>query len=254
MLRLYHVLLGLILLALAPIGVQLARSHFDSTSKSDSKQVIQPAAVNTPPPKTAVAPNPNSGNIWKSILGKTTAPPEWRVTPCEKTGSLLCVSTKGQILGTVELGFYPLGQQYDFQKMLKAVGITPGAKVDYQSPKYQTQISTALKTWIAQHYADVSKDRLLSYGDRISFSPQPPEKVFFGKLQGMRYGFAGVNQKGGAVQEQNLGYIAFDGTALYVITTAFDPSSVTGKFDTLENFQRFEPHLSTIVAGLKLPQ
>jgi hypothetical protein len=40
----------------------------------------------------------------------------------------------------------------------------------------------------------------------------------------------------GGVQEQHIGHVTFDGTKLYVITTAFDPGLQTGKFEKLENF------------------
>ena len=46
---------------------------------------------------------------------------------------------------------------------------------------------------------------------------------------------------------------AFDGKKLYVITTAFDPGSQTGKFDKLENLAIFQPYLYAIAADLRLP-
>ena len=102
------------------------------------------------------------------------------------------------------------------------------------------------------HYAAFAKDRQHEYGKEITFSTYPPQPVPIGKLQGIRYGFAGLKQKGG-VQEQHIGHVAFDGTKLYVITTAFDTGTQTGKFEKLENLAIFQPYLDAIAADLRLP-
>lgn len=252
MLRLYHVLLGVILLVVfTPLGfVKYALPYLSSNNK------LQPTpgqanAAQKQPQTTSTNPQPNQGNIWKSILGKTSAPPGWRVAACDGNAPLLCVSSNRKILGTVEVGVHPLEKQPNFQQMLAKAGIPPSSNIDYQSPKYQTQLATALKLWVSDYYSVLEKDRRGVYGDHIVFSTQPPQQVAVGKLQGMRYEFSGIKPKGG-VQEQHLGYVAFDGKALYVMTTAFDPASETAKFEKLENFQRFEPYLSTTVKDIKL--
>jgi hypothetical protein len=238
MLRLYHLLLGSSLLVLIPLGAKFVLPKFS-------------------PPKvekaTAVAKlsNPNEGNIWQKILGDTAAPTNWQVTACKGNAPLLCVSSKDELLGTVEINVYPLANNEDFQKKLLAAGIPPGFQVDYQSSKYQTQVLTALKAWVGDYYTTFAKDRQGEYGKEITFLTYPPQPVAVGKLQGIRYGFAGLKQKGG-VQEQHIGHIAFDGNKLYVITTAFDPRSQTGKFDKLENLAIFQPYLYAIAADLRL--
>ncbi|MEH2323831.1 MAG: hypothetical protein V7K32_09695 [Nostoc sp.] len=239
MLRLYHLLLGLILLMLIPVGAKFIFSQF-SAPKVEKPSVI------------AKLTNANEGNIWQKILGNTPVPTTWEVAPCKGNVPLLCVSSKGELLGTVEINVYPLANNEDFQKKLVAAGIPPGSQVDYQSSKYQTQILAALKAWVADHYAAFAKDRQGEYGKEITFLTYPPEPVAVGKLQGIRYGFAGLKQKGG-VQEQHIGHVAFDGSKLYVITTAFDPGSQTGKFDKLENLAIFQPYLYAIAADLRLP-
>ncbi|WP_208346128.1 alkaline phosphatase PhoX, partial [Aetokthonos hydrillicola] len=138
-------------------------------------------------------------------------------------------------------------------EILDLDGIPLNSKVDYQSSKYQTQVSVALKAWIAQHYQDFLQDNRVINGNSIALKPTSMQQVSVGKLSGVRYGFIGRKQKG-EVYEQHLGYVACDGTALYVISTAFNPALDTGKFETLENFERFQPHLSTIVANLRLPR
>ncbi len=244
MLRLYHVLLGGILLVLLPLGVKVVSPQF-SDNKSEPQKVAQTSSATTP--------NPSTSNIWNNILGKTTAPTGWQVATCDGNAPLLCVSANGQRLGTVEMNVYPLEKQPNFQKMLAQAGIEPSNKIDYQNPKYQTQLSTALNAWVNDYYATLSKDRQATYGDRISFAAHPAQKIQLGKLQGLNYGFTGIIRQGG-IQEQHLGYVAFDGKALYVITTAFDPASETGKFEKLENLTIFKPYLDAIAQDLRLPK
>ncbi|WP_375510501.1 hypothetical protein [uncultured Nostoc sp.] len=239
MLRLYHLLLGVILLVLIPVGAKFILPQFSAP------KVVKSPAV-------AKLPNPNEGNIWQKILGNTAAPTNWQVAACKGNAPLLCVSSKGELLGTVEINVYPLVNNEDFQKKLVAAGIPPGSQVDYQSSKYQTQVLAALKAWVGDHYAAFAKDRQGEYGKEITFSAYPPQAVPVGKLQGIRYGFAGLKQKGG-VQEQHIGHVAFDGNKLYVMTTAFDPGSQTGKFEKLENLAIFQPYLYAIAADLRLP-
>ncbi|PHM06605.1 hypothetical protein [Nostoc sp. 'Peltigera malacea cyanobiont' DB3992] len=240
MLRLYHLLLGSILLVSIPVGAKFLLPQFSP-----------PKVVKTP--TVAKLPNSSQGNIWQKILGSAAAPTNWQVAPCEGNAPLLCISSKGKRLGTVEINIYPLANNEDFRKKLLAAGIPTASLVDYQSSKYQTQLLPVLKTWVAEHYAAFAKDRQGKYGKQITFSSYPPQPVPVGKLQGIRYGFAELNQQGG-VQEQHIGHVAFDGTKLYVITTAFDTGTKTGKFDKLENLAIFQPYLYAIAADLHLPQ
>ncbi|MEH1969220.1 MULTISPECIES: hypothetical protein [unclassified Nostoc] len=238
MLRLYHLLLGSILLVSIPLGAKFVLPQFSPP------KVVKP-------PTVAKLPNSNEANIWQKILGNSAAPTNWQVAACEGNAPLLCVSSKGKRLGTVEINVYPLANNEDFQKKLVAVGI-PNGSVDYQSSKYQTQVLSALKAWVADHYAAFAKDRQGEYGKEITFSAYPPQPVPIGKLQGIRYGFAGLKEQGG-VQEQHISHVAFDGSKLYVITTAFDPGTQTGKFEKLENLAIFQPYLYAIAADLRLP-
>ncbi|MEH2151811.1 hypothetical protein [Nostoc sp.] len=240
MLRLYHLLLGSILLVSIPLGAKFVLPQFS------------PPKVEKAPIVTKL-PNPNEGNIWQKILGNTAAPTNWQVAACEGNAPLLCVSSKGKRLGTVEINVYPLANNEDFRKKLVAAGIPTGSQVDYQSSQYQAQVLPVLKAWVADHYAAFAKDRQGEYGKEITFSTYPPQPVPVGKLQGIRYGFAGLKQQGG-VQEQHIGHVAFDGSKLYVITTAFDTGTQTGKFDKLENLAIFQPYLYAIAADLHLPQ
>ncbi len=188
---------------------------------------------------------------WKTILGAAPAPAGWRVGSCNGgNGPLLCVLAKGKLLGTAEGSIYPLESLPDFQKMLAKAGITPGS-MNIQSPQHKAQILVTLRAWATDYYALFAKDRQPEYGNKVTFSAQKPQEVSVGKLPGLRYGFTGL--KRGGVHEQHLGYVAFDCRVLYVIKTGFDPLSETGTFKTLQTFRQFEPYLSRIVAGLRLP-
>ncbi len=249
MLRVYHLLIGIILIFLSPLIFKSVFKKPASESQSP-QQVSTPQAAAKLSQTTSVA-TPTPGNIWTRILGNTAAPPGWNVTPCDGNAPLLCIASDNKKLGSVSMEIYPLEKQPLFQKMLIAAGIPTGVKIDYQNPNYQTKVTSALNAWITDGYVKLSKDRQSSYSDRVTFSSYPPQPVTIGKLQGLRYGFAGINKSGG-IQEQNLSYVAFDGNALYVINTAFDPTT-KGKFEKLENFAVFEPFMSAIAANLKLP-
>ncbi|WP_138500301.1 hypothetical protein [Nostoc sp. PA-18-2419] len=240
MLRLYHLLFGSVLLVLIPVGAKFLLPQFSATKVPN-------------PPTVAKHLNPAEGNIWEKILGNTPAPTNWQVAACNGNASLLCVSSKGKVLGTVEINVYPLEKIPDFQNKLIAAGIPTNSQVDYRNSKYQTQVLTALKAWVTDNYATFAKDRQGKYTKEITFSPYPAQPVAIGKLQGIRYGFAGLKQQG-EVQEQHIGHVVFDGTKLYVITTAFDPATQTGKFEKLENLAIFQPYLDAIAADLRLRQ
>ncbi len=242
MLRLYHLIIGAALLVFVPLGLKVTGSN--SSQKSDSPKVVQASSITTP--------SPNGSNVWKKFVEKTASPKGWQVSPCDGNTSLLCISANGQRVGTVEMLILPLEKQPNFHKFLTQAGIDPSQKIDHQNPQYQTQLSSALNAWVNEHYAGLEKDRQGSYGDRINFSSYPSQRVQIGKLPGVRYGFVGLKRQGG-VQEQHVGYVTFDGQALYVITTAFDAASQTGKFDKLENLAAFEPYLDAIALNLRLP-
>ncbi|MEB3218799.1 MAG: hypothetical protein VKN72_21535 [Nostocales cyanobacterium 94392] len=252
MIRVYHVLLGFILI---PVGVATGISHFSTDKHSEASPMKTPTS-------TLVSRQSAGINIWENSIEETPLPPGWKINPCKQNNSsLLCVSGNGKALGTVEIKILPLEGQANFQKMLLDAGIPLNSNVNYQSPKYTIQVATALNLWVTNHYTELAKSRKYAYTDKLKtaktadnilFSPYPLQKAQVGKLEGVRYGFAGLKQKGG-VYEQHTGYVAFDGKALYLINTAFAPDLKTSKFENLENLSVFEPYLNAIVANLKLP-
>ncbi|MGB3654342.1 MAG: hypothetical protein WBA41_24470 [Rivularia sp. (in: cyanobacteria)] len=254
MIRLYHVLLGFILI---PVGIATGVSYFSANKKLEAK------SVKTPTPTTSlVSANSNQNNIWNNLLiEETSLPPGWKINPCEENNSLLCVSANGKPVGTVEIEILPLQTQLNFQRMLLNTGIPPNSNINYQSLRYITQVTTALNSWVKNQYGVLAESRKYVYDDKsktaktpdgVLFSAYPPQTAQVGKLQGVRYGFAGLKQKGG-VYEQHTGYVAFDGKSLYLINTAFAPDLKTGNFEKLENLSIFQPYLNAVVANLKLP-
>ncbi|MEA5596265.1 hypothetical protein [Rivularia sp. UHCC 0363] len=251
MVRLYHVLLGLILI---PVGVATGISYFSADKESEASSVKTPIT-------SLVGAKSDQTNVWQNLIAETPLPPGWKINPCEQENNLLCVSANGKPVGTVQMQIFPLESQPNFQEMLLNAGIPPNSNVNDQSPKYSIQIATALNSWVTNNYIALAKSGNYVYDDNLKaaktkdgvlFSPYPLQKVWVGKLEGVRYGFAGLKQKGG-VYEQHTGYVAFDGKALYLINTAFNPDLKTGNFEKLENLSVFEPYLNAVAANLKLP-
>ncbi|PSB33420.1 hypothetical protein [Stenomitos frigidus] len=207
-------------------------------------------AIAAEPAQPVLPANLRTVNLWMRVLGTAKLPEPWRAAPCDTKAPLLCVYHQGTFVGTLEMGTYLVGSRADLRKKLTEAGVP--AKANAADPKYRSQLEKALKAWVADYYAFFKQDRESVYGKQITFTTQIPSRVPIGKLMGLRYGFAGVKQDSN-IHEKRLGYVAFDGTTLYIITTAFDTMSETGKFKTLEDFQRFEPYLTKLVAGLQLP-
>ncbi|TVP60298.1 MAG: hypothetical protein EA343_17750 [Nodularia sp. (in: Bacteria)] len=252
MLRVYHLFLGAIVLALTPVGVKTILPRFSAEVVENPSSVAMTTKSNSPQTTPSTTGNPIEENIWHKILGQTPTPNGWEIAPCEGNAPLLCVSSQGERLGTVEIGVYPVKNNPNFQKNLADAGIPLDTQVDYQSPESQKKLLTALKAWVADLNATFVRDRQNTYKNKIVFSVYPTQQAPVGQLQGIRYGFVGIKPEGG-VQEQHISHVAFDGKTMYVITTAFDPGSIKGKFDELENLAIFQPYFSAIASDLNLP-
>lgn len=229
--------LCLLLIACSSKAPQAAQPSQTASSQSATLTPITP----TIPPKLS----------WQELLGNTTAPQGWQVRPCEGDGPFLCVFNREVWVGSLEMSVYPLENLPDFQKILSKTGATSGSG-NAQTRQEQAQRLNALKAWVADYYAFFSSNRQPEYGTQITFSAQEPQVVMVGPLQGLRYGFTG-QKPDGTLHEQQVGFVAFDGAKLYVISTGFDPLSETGTFKRLEDFREFEPYLAQLVANIKLP-
>lgn len=176
---------------------------------------------------------PSETLSWSAVLGETSAPEGWQVTPCENP-TLLCVYENNEILGTVILFSQPVASS-EFEAMLA---------------ESQGEPIAALRSWIESQYNSIEGDRT-SNDNTISFAAETPEEVTVGGLPGLRYGYT-TTHANGVLIDQVYGYVATDGTALYAIVTGVISRSPAGSFSSNELAQQFAPHLAEIVAGLKL--
>ncbi|WP_414529450.1 hypothetical protein, partial [Nodularia chucula] len=253
MLRVYHLFLGIISLALlAPVGIKTLLPKNSPGVEENPIPVTTTTPTSYPLTTQEIPINFAQENTWNKILGKTPTPKEWTVTPCNGESPLLCISFQGELLGTVEMEVYPLSDHPNFQKNLKDAGISANSELKSDSPEYQSKLLIALQAWVTDVNATFLESRQNTVNNQVNFSAYPPEPAPLGKLQGIRYGFVGIRAEGG-VQELHISHVAFDGEALYVMTTAFAPASVTGKFDELENLAIFQPYFWAIAANLNLP-
>ncbi|MBD2060379.1 hypothetical protein H6F88_31030 [Oculatella sp. FACHB-28] len=176
---------------------------------------------------------PSDTLSWSAVLGETSAPEGWQVTPCENP-TLLCVYENGEILGTVILFSQPVDGS-EFEPMLV---------------ESQGEPIAALRAWTESQYNSTERDRTAN-DSTISFVAEIPEEVTVGSLPGLHYGYT-ITHANGVLIDQVLGYVATDGTTLYAIVTGVISRSPAGSFSSDEAAQQFAPHLAEIVAGLEL--
>lgn len=147
---------------------------------------------------------------------------------------LLCVEVDGEILGTVERFSYPLSE----------VNLQGGAPTTLEA---QRQF---LDAWVADHQATIQRDRA-GTDPTLRFTHDLPAPFPVGSLLGLRYGYA-LSDAEGVVRERTVGYVATDGEQVYVFTTGVITGDPTGPFGSESDLSAFEPHLATIIEGLRL--
>ncbi|MBD2598076.1 hypothetical protein H6G74_27680 [Nostoc spongiaeforme FACHB-130] len=251
MLRVYHLFIAVVLLLLMPVGAKFVLPYFAGT-KVETKNQAAPASKTATQIAAGETSQPTAGNLWQKVLGKNIVVPSgWQVIPCQGNAPLLCVAAQGEVLGTVEISVAQVSKNPNLQKHLADAGIPLDSKLDYKNSANHSKAITALKAWAGDYYASLSKDRQKSNGNKLIFATHPLEEISISQLPGIRYGFTGIKAEGG-LQEQYISYAAFDGNSLYIISTAFDPGAVTGKFEKLENLVIFQPYLSAIAQNLNL--
>jgi hypothetical protein len=201
--------------------------------------VVLPACTGASPPAPIDNNNEESAVVepsiasWADLLGPVSAPDGWQVEPCENP-ALLCVRAEGEILGTVERFSYPFGE-----------ASWPGAVP--QTPAAQRQF---LDIWVADHYAAIKTDRA-GADPNLQFAPDSPEPARVGSLPGLRYGYT-ITHPNGVVYDRSVGYVATDGDQIYVFVTGLISGDPSGSFGNTEDFAAFEPHLNTLMEGLRL--
>lgn len=190
-------------------------------------------------------------NPWFRILGKVSAPLGWDAQPCSPQAPFLCVTYKGEPLGSIEFQQWSIEQQPTLKKQLVAAGLQPGKPINYQNATQKAKVFTILRAWVADYHRTIAQDRQAEYGNTIRFVSEPPKEVQVGRFPGLQYGFRGT-QTTGDIYERYRGYVAFDGATLFVIATSFDPRAETTTFRKLKDFQNFMPHLTETVKNLRL--
>lgn len=191
------------------------------------------------------------GNPWIPILGKTSAPAGWSVSPCDPQSPFLCAYRNKSYLGSIELQRWAYSNSPILQTQFDKLGLVPGL-FTYSNLNDKAKVLTALKAVIADYYKTIENDRTSTYGKGYKVQVQQPEEVKVGSLPGLKYGFKGIDQSG-KVREKYVSYMAFDGD-LKVISTGYDPAAQSSVLKDLTSLEQFEPHFKTIVGNLKLAE
>jgi hypothetical protein len=196
-----------------------------------SEAPLRPPAPPEPVSSAAANPAPAAETDWASILGPTSAPDGWQVTPC-RNPVLLCVEANGDLIGSVERFSYPLTEV-----SLPEATLVEGSQA-------------FLEAWVADFYTTIAQDRQTA--DRtLQFSGEAPEAVSIGDLPGLRYGYS-VTHANGALFDRAVGYVTTDGEQIHVFTTGVISGDPSGSFSDEAALETFEPHFDTIVRGLTL--
>lgn len=170
---------------------------------------------------------------WADILGPVSAPDNWQVEPCVNE-VLLCVWANGEPIGTVERFSYPVSE------VNLPTGETPAAGAEREF----------LQAWVADHYAAIERDRKTA-DPALTFTGDPPQEIAVGSLPGLRYGYT-VTHPNGALFDRGIGYVATDGDRVHVFVTGVISGDPTGSFADEAAMDVFEPHLDSIIQGLRL--
>ena len=107
-----------------------------------------------------------------------------------------------------------------------------------------------MRAFVEQYHRTIERDRRTS-APELTYTRLATEVAQVGSIPGLRYGFA-LTDRAGTVRERYLNYAAFDGTLLYVLVAQYDGGTESA-FRSDEELRGFEPYLTRLVAGLRLP-
>ncbi|MGB3310074.1 MAG: hypothetical protein WBG32_01270 [Nodosilinea sp.] len=189
------------------------------------EQPLETGAIVTDPAAPATS--------WADILGPVSAPENWQVEPCVNE-VLLCVEASGDLIGTVERFSYPVSE------VDLATGETPAAGAEQEF----------LQAWVAGHYAAIQRDRSVA-DPALTFTSDTPQDIAVGSLPGLRYGYT-ITHPNGALFDRGIGYVATDGDWVHVFVTGVISGDPSGSFSDEAAVEAFEPHLDTMIQGLRL--
>ncbi|MBD2200873.1 MULTISPECIES: hypothetical protein [Calothrix] len=189
------------------------------------------------------------GNPWVYLLGNTSTPTGWSVSPCDAQNPFLCVYRNKPYVGSVTFQRSAYDSHPILQREFTKLGLVPGL-ITYSNPNDKAKVLTALKAVIADYYKTIESDRAIGFGKGYKVQLLPPEEVKVGGLPGLRYGFKGIDPSG-QVREKSVSYLAFDGNLNFIIT-GYNQALDSNEFKDLANLEQFEPHLKIIVENLQL--
>ena len=208
------------------------------------------------------APDPASDNVFATILGPADAPSLWAIRPCQGDAPYLCVTAGQERVGAIGLFMShlealetpppgaPPSNDASLAALLRQQGLTPGA-IDARNPEHAAKIAAAMRAFVEEYHRTIARDRQITYGSAHTYTRLATQDAQVGTIPGLRYGFT-VTDQAGTVRERYVNYAAFDGTVLSVLVAQYD-TGAESTFRSDEELQRFEPYLTRLVAGLRLP-
>jgi hypothetical protein len=226
---------------------QPASTATDTPLATATTDVASPTSPTVPP--TEVPPELTS-NLFAWLLGPTSAPEGWTVQPCPGYPFALCVSQGAELASILPMTLYPIETMPEFQGMLAEAGLEPGP-LDLQDDRHVSGVRAALADFVEAYHESIEADRAGRYGSEISYVRETNQDIRLGALPGLSYGFAGIRADGTAY-ERWVSYVGFDGELLYILAAPYSPEAF-GAFASDEDLQAFLPHLTTILAGMRLP-
>ncbi|MBW4481315.1 MAG: hypothetical protein KME14_02105 [Tildeniella torsiva UHER 1998/13D] len=170
---------------------------------------------------------------WANILGPISAPPNWQVEPCVNA-VLLCVEDNSELIGTVERFSHPLSEV----PVQGGLPLPAGSELEF------------LQAWVSDHYRTIEADRQVA-DPALQFVGETPVVMTVGTLPGLRYGYT-ITHPNGVLFDRGIGYVTTDGTMLHVFVTGVISGDPSGSFSDETAVETFEPHLDTIIQGLRL--
>lgn len=228
---------GLALVAIAlTAGCDTATSMEKNMAPMSSAVDVEPARMTA----TAMA------VTWADWVNPPYQQQDWQLSPCDSP-NLLCIYRDDELMGTMELGVYPV-EGSDLQTWMTEAGVPFAAATDTLSPTL-----SVLNRWVENYYGAIAHDRQVGMGSDVL--SQAPKTVQIGTLYGVRYEFETVNSQGENL-DHTVGYVTTDGLRLYVLSLVImpddRPSQDGEQWMTESAFQEFESILEPFLATLSL--
>ena len=163
-----------------------------------------------------------------AMLGERALPDGLRIEPSSKDPTHLGVRDEtGGYHGTLELIAYGAGD-------------------------LTGELDAHYFTFAQRFYAELEADRATEHDPSYRMAAEPPELVRIGRLRGLRYGFS--EYRGKTLTHRTLAHAFVQGAFMHVITaSAPGGQDADAGFSSLDQLDKFEPHLSALMASLQVP-